>query len=296
MRQSNPKVGVGVPVRNGGQVFVDAIESIVNQTYRNIEIIISDNASDDETESICREYAKKDSRIKYFRQSTNIGVENFRFVYEQSDAEYFMWAAHDDRRSINYIEKLLEALVINNKCSLAYGDVAVFHEFDKWRDASCACYTIDEYSDGFWRGLDKRSYISSGYLHIYGLIKKSALEGFTWPKIEISADRVFLLYLWCRGGFVKAQGTCFYCWKPMKKKNPRLRAKESGLPLKPFPYIRLSYVCAQAAKRATLLEGVNRSFIIIFTVLVYGEIRKKYYRIIRYIGGRCLRVIEKLKK
>ena len=78
-----PKVSIGLPVYNGGEFIRAAIESILAQTFPDFELNISDNASTDETEAICRDYAAQDQRIRYVRQSTNLGAgANFKFVFE----------------------------------------------------------------------------------------------------------------------------------------------------------------------------------------------------------------------
>ena len=116
-------VSIGLPVRNGASYLRAALESIRAQTHRNIEIIISDNASTDNTAEIVRSYLGHERRIKYYRQTELIPVaENFAFVLRQARGDYFMWAAHDDRRSSDYVELLLARL--KNSCDslLCFGD------------------------------------------------------------------------------------------------------------------------------------------------------------------------------
>ena len=104
------QVSVGVPVYNGASGLAEALDSLVNQTFRDIEIIISDNASTDATPDICRRYADNDSRITYYRQiATSSAVDNFLVVLSKARAPYFMWAAHDDVRSLDFIATLLGA-------------------------------------------------------------------------------------------------------------------------------------------------------------------------------------------
>ena len=93
----HPLVSIGVPVFNGEKGLAKALDSLLEQDYDKLEIIISDNASTDRTEALCLEYAEKDQRIRYVRQTENIGgVYNFKFVLDEAVGEYFMWAAHDD--------------------------------------------------------------------------------------------------------------------------------------------------------------------------------------------------------
>ncbi len=102
---SPPAVSIGMPVYNGGQHVAGAIESILAQTFKNFEIIISDNASTDETSKICQEYAALDTRIRYIRQKKNIGaLNNFLVVLEESQADLFKWQACDDTVSNDFLE------------------------------------------------------------------------------------------------------------------------------------------------------------------------------------------------
>lgn len=93
---SSPLVSIGFPVYNGAAHLARAVESILQQDFTHFELIIADNASTDDTEQICRAYEKKDPRVRYFRNSSNIGVNpNHNLVFEKSRGRYFAWAAHD---------------------------------------------------------------------------------------------------------------------------------------------------------------------------------------------------------
>jgi glycosyltransferase involved in cell wall biosynthesis len=91
-----------------------ALDALLSQDYSHVEIIISDNASTDETAAICQEYALADSRITYYRLDENKGPAwNFARVYQLARGEYFMWAAHDDIRHPQYLSRCVEALKQN---------------------------------------------------------------------------------------------------------------------------------------------------------------------------------------
>ena len=105
LNDERPLVSIGLPVFNGAGRIAVTIEGLLAQTHQNFELIISDNCSTDETENICRHFAAQDRRIKYFRQSQNIGATlNFKFVLEQAKGKYFFWAACDDARSPDFVE------------------------------------------------------------------------------------------------------------------------------------------------------------------------------------------------
>jgi glycosyltransferase involved in cell wall biosynthesis len=105
-------VSVGVPVYNGLPHLRRALETLVAQTHRNLEIIISDNASTDGTEALCRDYAARDPRISYLRNTENIGGgANFTRVLDLACGDFFMWAAHDDWWAPEFVEANLKNLI-----------------------------------------------------------------------------------------------------------------------------------------------------------------------------------------
>jgi glycosyltransferase involved in cell wall biosynthesis len=104
-------VSVGVPVFNGERFLRNALQSLLDQDYPYLEIIISDNSSTDGTANICKEFMSKDKRIKYSRNSCNIGgAANFNKLIDAASGEYFMWFACDDLLKQNYVSKLVQLL------------------------------------------------------------------------------------------------------------------------------------------------------------------------------------------
>jgi glycosyltransferase involved in cell wall biosynthesis len=98
-----------MPVFNGEIFIRESIDSLLAQSFIDFELIISDDASTDDTGKICREYALKDKRIQYIRQANNIGYQaNFPFVVSKANGIYFMWASQDDIWSSNWIEMMVQ--------------------------------------------------------------------------------------------------------------------------------------------------------------------------------------------
>jgi glycosyltransferase involved in cell wall biosynthesis len=105
----NSEITIGMPVYNEGKYVSQTIESTLSQTFKNFQIIISDNNSQDNTYDICCSYAEKDSRIKVFRQKKNIGaLKNFKFVLEKADTPFFIYLSGHDLWHPQLLEKLLE--------------------------------------------------------------------------------------------------------------------------------------------------------------------------------------------
>ena len=99
-----------MPVYNERKYITETLDFLLSQTYENFEVVISDNNSQDGTYEILRQYAKKDKRIKLFRQPKNIGgLKNFKFVLEQAQTPYFIWLAGHDIWHPQLLEKLLKA-------------------------------------------------------------------------------------------------------------------------------------------------------------------------------------------
>lgn len=118
-----PTVSIGMPVYNAEKYIRGALDSLLSQTFTGFELIISDNASTDETGEICQEYAQKDWRIHYIRQAENIGpMANFQFVLSQAKGKYFMWAAHDDRRAPAFLERAVALLEGDEGCGLVFSN------------------------------------------------------------------------------------------------------------------------------------------------------------------------------
>jgi glycosyltransferase involved in cell wall biosynthesis len=119
--RGSPKVSIGLPVYNGEDFLREAIDSLLSQTAQDWELIISDNASTDGTETICRAYAARENRIRYVRQKKNIGCDrNFDLVFSLSSGEYFKWAAHDDLHLPNFLARCIEVLEEEPSLILSY--------------------------------------------------------------------------------------------------------------------------------------------------------------------------------
>jgi glycosyltransferase involved in cell wall biosynthesis len=102
---------IGMPVYNNAATLAAALDSLLAQTFADFRIVISDDASSDETAAIAHRYAERDDRISYVRQARNLGYYgNYKFVLDRADTPFFMWAAGDDRWEPTFVEANLTAL------------------------------------------------------------------------------------------------------------------------------------------------------------------------------------------
>lgn len=109
MVNSGTLVSIGLPVRNAGERVVEVAKSVLAQDHDRIQLVISDNASTDDTEDVCRELARSDGRIAYHRQATNIGLlNNFRYVIGAAEGRYFRWIGDDDRLEPGFVSRCLQ--------------------------------------------------------------------------------------------------------------------------------------------------------------------------------------------
>lgn len=130
---TTPRLTVGLPVYNGERYLAESIESLLGQSLGDFELIISDNASTDDTPGICQRYAKADSRVRYCRQPRNIGLApNHNFCAVQARGELFKWAAADDlyhrdllRRCVEVLDERPEVVLVHSYTALIDGDGTV---------------------------------------------------------------------------------------------------------------------------------------------------------------------------
>ncbi len=122
MSQSHPLVTIGIPTYNRATLLKRAIASALNQDYQNIEVIVSDNGSTDDTEAVCREFYDQDVRLKFVRHSHNRGAAaNFDAVLDMANGLYFMWLGDDDWIDVGYVSSCVQQLICNPAISLASG-------------------------------------------------------------------------------------------------------------------------------------------------------------------------------
>lgn len=219
-----PAVSIGMPVYNGGKYIREALDSLLDQSFTDFELIISDNASTDGTEAICQQYAAKDARIRYVRQPVNLGaLANFTFVLDEARGGYFMWAAADDRWDPNWISEMLNAMN-TTPANAAFGKIQCIDEHSQELNHYANNLTFEYLGPrwlrqlkyflqfegagkanpiyALWKTADLREIKLSNYLHdyliVFDLLKNTEMAGCSATKIykRIHSD--------CEGGGVSA--------------------------------------------------------------------------------------------
>lgn len=202
MPASVPKVSIGVPVYNGEDFLAPTLDALLSQTFHDIEIIISDNASTDRTPAICQSYAAKDSRIEYMRQERNLGASaNYNVVVHRAIGEYFKWAAHDDLCKPTFIERCVELLDADPDAVLAYPRSALIS------DAGDEIEPVNEDMNMPWDRAPTRLrhfLWNTSLCHpVFGVIRAEALAKTILIGPFHSSDVIVLMQLLLQGKFLE---------------------------------------------------------------------------------------------
>ena len=144
---SQPILTIGLPIYNGEDTIKNILDSILNQSYENFILVISDNASTDSTQKICKNYAKNDNRINYIRQEKNIGLlNNWNFLLKNTKTKYFMWVEADDYYDSFFIEDNVKVLENDNSFVGSISDSIYFDGDDKSPQSILTIGTYEEKS------------------------------------------------------------------------------------------------------------------------------------------------------
>lgn len=205
-----PLVSIGVPVYNGENYLRRALESITNQTYKNLEIFIADNASTDGTEAICQEFAARDERITYHRHPTNLGASaNHEFVLRSTTGKYFRVAAHDDEMAPTLVGKCVEELESNPEAVMAITRVLSIDENSSPGDEI----------DGHLKGMSSSNPIKRFGLiccppnwatPVFGLMRREVIAGKEILGRYTGADRTFLAEMALAGPWRQVDELLFF--------------------------------------------------------------------------------------
>ncbi|OFW62052.1 MAG: hypothetical protein A2133_09450 [Actinobacteria bacterium RBG_16_64_13] len=189
-----PRISIGLPVHNGGRLLEQAIRCHLEQDYEDLELIISDNASTDDTQDICEEYARRDPRVRYYRNPENLGmVANFNRVFMLARGEYFKWAAHDDSCAPNHVSRCVELLDDTPTAVLCQSQATLVDEEGRVLQALmdrhdlCSPDPVRRFHHVLWKL--KKVYI------LFGLIRRQQMAATPLLTQNVGSDRVLLASL-----------------------------------------------------------------------------------------------------
>jgi glycosyltransferase involved in cell wall biosynthesis len=202
-------VSIGLPVCNGQNYLGDAIDSILAQDFTDFELIISDNASTDATQNIARRFAARDSRVRYYRNPKNLGLEgNFNQAFRLARGRYFKWAAHDDLVEPGFLGKCVDVLEADSGVVLCQSLVRIIGQNDEEigiYDSAVAGAASPHVADRF------RTLVMVRHLctELFGLIRSDALRKTQLLNLYYGTDRALLLELAMLGRFAQVPEVLF---------------------------------------------------------------------------------------
>ncbi len=205
-----PQVTIGMPVYNDKDFLEQSLQGLLNQTFKDFVLIISDDCSKDGSAEICLEFAKMDCRINYLRQPKNLGIsKNMQFLLSQATSKYFMWAGDDDLYAPDFIEKLIDSLEKNPLAISAFSNYKLINEagepiktlrsfdYSNPKTGKRLRYFIRNADDGFG----------------YGLFVSEKIRGvqfpvWWWPNNKSAYNNIFpsLCFYLAKGDYVHVEG------------------------------------------------------------------------------------------
>lgn len=247
MDGKKPKVTIGLAVFNSDHAPLrEVIESMLAQDYENIEVLICDNASTDNTPSICLEYAAKDSRVKYFNNGVNIGaVRNGIRLLGLCTSDFFKIAEHANVLKPSYIRSCMKELLADESIVLCYPRTMMVHVDGRSEIANDHVNAMDDSPvERYLNVITELCYCNA----IYGIFRTSVLRSMLWSEPEHRGNDVAFIAETALKGKIKQVEEVLYINYRDKKWSKDMEGQISSvyrmlLPYKPnigitFPFCR----------------------------------------------------------
>ena len=208
-----PLVTIGLPVYNGDRFLGAALDAILAQTFSDMEVLISDNASTDGTRAICEAYAARDPRVRYQRNTGNLGAaRNYTSLVDRATGEFFKWAPHDDLITPTYVAQCVDVLCAHPEAVLCYPRTMVINEDgvpqgEETEDtinvtAGSPHARFSEFLTSSWTNRKCNA--------VVGMIRTAPLRTTGLIGSYGSSDRILLAELALRGRFYQIQEPLFF--------------------------------------------------------------------------------------
>lgn len=264
------RVTVVLPVRNGDSVLRLVLDNLLAQSHKELEIVLCDNASTDQTPEICKEYSARESTVRYIRSDVPLKVlANWELGYRQVTTPYFLWAPDDHLHSENFVEALLDALEAAPEAGLAFGEVVRFYDYDAYKEEGVIYpYNCATAGVPIWKRLvsDK-----NGPFTPYGLFRTSTLQHYRWYEHTVSPDWPLVIYVLVLTDIIQVTGAMFYFQQGKHRLHSDERAqRQSNTDMEKYPTVRLSWRCALASRDAARERGHHRVVPFDFVLMMSG--------------------------
>ncbi len=221
------RVTVGIPVYNGENYLAYAIRSVLAQSYPDWKLVITDNASTDGTQEICRRFSADDDRIEYYRYEQNRGAAwNFNEAFRKCDTEFFRWLSHDDFLEPSLLEQCMNGLDANPECvscSTATGAIDQHGRRildDSAEECDLYCQGLTPESERRRLALSSASGIADRYRgillysrrcnEIYGVIRTQTMQQTQLHPTYSGGEKVLLAEIAARGKILELPDMLFF--------------------------------------------------------------------------------------
>lgn len=252
-----PVVSIAIPTYNRADQLARAVTSARAQTYPNLEIVVSDNASTDGTATLLAGIAAADPRVRVVRQPVNVGATaNFAAARDLSTGDYVLWLADDDWLDVDYVERCLAVLEADPGVVLAAGTSCLY------RDDIVEAHGNDVQV----RGIDPVRRIIAYYRQVddnsvfYGLTRRAAAERVSAPRNRIADDWLMVAELASLGELVTVPTTTIH--RSLRPTGLTITDTARSLGLSRFearyPYIAVAFHAAREPFARPVYEALGR--------------------------------------
>jgi len=209
-RLVHDKIVIGVPVRNEGRYIRETLDSLAAQTHDDFLVLISDNASTDDTQAICQGFVANDTRFHYHRNESNVGASrNLNYLKEATDSPYFMWFSGHDVLAPDYLREQLRVLQGDQSIALAFSNVQWIDQDGAHLRVSDGGSLVHENNSGILRYLACVSGPWDECTAVNGLFRRSALSGSRFQEIP-GPDHIVLTRAQFFGKFHRSEPPLYY--------------------------------------------------------------------------------------
>jgi glycosyltransferase involved in cell wall biosynthesis len=284
---AQPSVSIGLPVFNAEQYLGQSLGSILAQTHRNFELIISDNASVDATEATCRRYAALDGRVRYHRNPRNQGATfNFRQVAALSKGKYFLWAAHDDMFAPEYVERCVAVLEQNPDVVLCYSKSIEIDEHGQFLERQEQILAADSpYPHQRFRELIRMDHNCQT---MFGVMRSCVLKRTSVHGDFPDSDRCMLAEVALYGKFHELPDHLFFHRKHAQQMTQQFPSRQERM-ARLNPDLRFRIVFPHFRQFKEYIQAIHRA------PLGWKERLRCYFRMLRWLRNNAPRLVRDLR-
>jgi len=274
-----PAVSIGMKIYNEAKYIEETLDSLLAQDFKDFEILINDNASEDRTGDICRNYSKKDKRIHFVKHQKNLGVvKSFNELVKRASGKYFMLAGGHDKWHPSFVTQCIEVLEKDSSLVLSYTQTRVIN--DKGREVGVDPNLMDIRSlngSGFNR-LQQFNLVlwdCFGYYPIHGVIRTRMLQQTRLLRPTIGPDTILLAELALLGPFAQIPKPLFYARKlrefnekEVLRRQFRYSFPEQNARKIHFPYANFAWQYLMVAKDAPPPIRFSQRVLIVISLII----------------------------